>query len=233
MSLANILVVDDEQEIIDIIELYLHKAGYQVFRAATGKTALAAAVSQPPDLIILDIVLPDITGFQVSSQLANLGLNHIPIIFLSCRNEEDSIVEGLRLGDDYVTKPFSPGELVARVDARLRRKPAAGHNEPAAHLLQFADLNIDFATHSVQVRNKEIPLSATEFKLLSVLVQNRHQVLSSEQLYEQIWHTQGLDDVRTVMVHISNLRKKLEQFPDSRQYILTIRGAGYRFNHSL
>ena len=237
MTLANILVVDDETEIIDIIELYLNKAGYQVFRATTGEMAINLAVDKQPDLIILDIVLPDINGFQVTAKLADLGLSDIPVIFLSCRNEEETIVQGLHLGDDYVTKPFSPSELTARVEARLRRKRTTANPSSVAaanqQLLCFADLVIDLPAHSVRIRNTEVPLSTTEFKLLCLLVQNRHRVFSSEQLYELVWHTQGLDDVRTVMVHISNLRRKLEKFPDSKEYILTVRGAGYRFNHAL
>ncbi|CQR70821.1 Alkaline phosphatase synthesis transcriptional regulatory protein PhoP [Sporomusa ovata DSM 2662] len=236
MTLANILVVDDETEIIDIIELYLNKAGYQVFRATTGEMAIRLTADKHPDLIVLDIVLPDISGFQVTARLADLGLSDIPVIFLSCRNEEETIVQGLHLGDDYVTKPFSPSELTARVEARLRRKRATVNPSVAAENQQqlcFADLVIDLPAHSVRIRNTEVPLSTTEFKLLCLLVQNRHRVFSSEQLYELVWHTQGLDDVRTVMVHISNLRRKLEIFPDSREYILTVRGAGYRFNHAL
>lgn len=236
MALANILVVDDETEIIDIIELYLNKAGYQVFRATTGEMAINAAVHMRPDLIVLDIVLPDITGFQVTTKLADLGLSDIPVIFLSCRNEEETIVQGLHLGDDYVTKPFSPSELTARVEARLRRKRATASPSVAAENQQqlcFADLVIDLLAHSVRIRNTEVPLSTIEFKLLYLLVQNRHRVFSTEQLYELVWHAQGLDDVRTVMVHISNLRRKLEIFPDSKEYILTVRGAGYRFNPTL
>ena len=236
MALANILVVDDETEIIDIIELYLNKAGYQVFRATTGEMAITLAVHKRPDLIVLDIVLPDINGFQVTTKLADLGLSDIPVIFLSCRNEEETIVQGLRLGDDYMTKPFSPSELTARVEARLRRKRATASPSFAAETQQqlcFADIVIDLLAHSVRIRNTEVPLSTIEFKLLYLLVQNRHRVFSTEQLYELVWHAQGLDDVRTVMVHISNLRRKLEKFPDSKEYILTVRGAGYRFNPTL
>ncbi|SMC79759.1 response regulator transcription factor [Sporomusa malonica] len=228
MAGKHILVVDDEPEISDIIRLYLTKEGFLVTTATAGSQAIELARQQAFDLAILDIILPEIDGLSLARQLRQT--TDLPVIFLSCKSEEEDKIAGLGIADDYVTKPFSPGELVARVKAHLRRK---ARDNGGKHSISYEGLEIDLPGCSVYVRGAVVSLSTTEFQLLTLLACNPDRVYSAAQLFEIIWKAAGLDDARTVAVHISNLRKKIETDPANPKYILTCRGFGYKFSKYL
>lgn len=233
MSRESILVLDDEDEISNLIRLYLERDQYVVTTVNTGHAALQAVRDLHPDLIILDILLPDSDGLEICRQLREH--THVPILFLSCKGEDWEKISGLSVGaDDYITKPFSPGELVARVKAHLRRsqRHAAASTESAdlEEPLRFGNLTIHPNLHEVRIREAVVPLSATEFSILSKLARQPGRIYPIDQLFDQIWGTDHYGDTRTVMVHISNLRKKIELDPSMPQYIQTVRGVGYKFN---
>lgn len=230
MAGEKILVVDDEAEISQLITLYLAKNGFQVITAESGQKALELANNQRPDLIILDVVLPGLDGIEVCQELRRSS--NLPILFLSCKCEDTDKIMGLTVGgDDYITKPFSPGELVARVKAHLRRSRLLGETKTQEKsILTYPGLVIDLTSHVVLVSNSPVILSAKEFQLLSLMAQNPNMVFSIEQLYQSLWNSHSFGDARTVMVHISNLRKKIESDPSNPKYIHTIRGAGYKFS---
>lgn len=233
MIREKILVVDDEAEIRDLIYLYLNKEGFQVFGASTSQEARELTYCERPDLIILDILLPTQDGLELCGQLRKI--TDVPIIFLSCKSEDIDKILGLTVGgDDYMTKPFSPGELVARVKAHLRRSHLQVRNNEAKQILRYPGLEIYLTSHSVFVNNTPVFLTAKEFELLVFFAQNPNRVFYTDQIFQKIWKTYGLEgDTRTVMVHISNLRKKIEPNPAEPKYILTVRGIGYKFNGSL
>lgn len=225
-----ILVVDDETEISELITLYLSKTGYNVITANTGYAALELVAAYNPDLIVLDIFLPDIDGLELCQEIRKK--NDTPIIFLSCKSEETDKVLGLTVGgDDYITKPFSPGELIARIKAHLRRNRVLSiKREQKSEVLKYPGLVIDFSSHNVVAGDKTLLLSSKEFELLSLLARNPNIVFSSSQIYDYVWGVDNLGDTRTVMVHISNLRKKLEADNTIPKFIVTIKGVGYKFN---
>ena len=223
-----ILVVDDEPEAVELVEFNLKQAGFDVTTAADGAEALKKARAVSPALILLDLMLPEIDGLEVCKLLrrdpATAG---IPIIMLTAKAAEIDRVLGLELGaDDYVTKPFSPRELVLRIRKILdRRKPAAEKRE----ILRLGDLQIDVAKHLVTWRGKSIDLTATEFKLLTVLVQRAGRVQSRDQLLRDVWEYDSLIDTRTVDTHMRRLREKLGP---AGKHLDTVRGVGYRFIES-
>jgi two-component system response regulator VicR len=224
-----ILVVDDEEPIADILRFNLEQAGFQVVVAYDGEAAVAAARNTRPDLIILDIMLPKLDGFSVCRQVRDFS--QVPILMLTAKEEEVDKILGLELGaDDYVTKPFSPREIVARVKAIFRRVQStggkAGQTPP---VLIFGDLEVDLAR--VEVRKGGIPLELTprEYDLLKFLAISPGQVFSREVLLERVWGFDYYGDIRTVDVTIRRLREKLEENPSDPRYILTRRGAGYYF----
>ncbi len=228
MADKHILVVDDEPEISNLLKLYLTKAGFAVTTATAGPQAMELGGQHTFDLAILDIILPGIDGMSLARQLRLT--NDIPVIFLSCKGEEEDKIAGLGIGDDYVTKPFSPAELVARVKAHLRRREK---DNPGRHIISYEGLEIDLPGCSVYARGVPVALSATEFQLLTLLACNPDRVYNASQLFEIVWNAANLDDARTVAVHISNLRKKIEPDPLNPRYILTCRGFGYKFNKNL
>jgi two-component system phosphate regulon response regulator PhoB len=221
-----ILVVDDEPEAVELVEFNLKQAGYAVTTAADGAEALKKARSQTPDLIVLDVMLPEMNGFEICKVLrldpATAG---IPIIMLTAKAAEIDRVLGLELGaDDYLTKPFSPRELVLRIRKILERGKPAGEKREAIH---FGDLRIDVPKHLVTWRGKPIDdLTATEFKLLTVLAQRAGRVQSRDALLRDVWEYDSLIDTRTVDTHMRRLREKLG--PASK-HLDTVRGVGYRF----
>ena len=223
-----ILVVDDEPEAVELVEFNLKQAGFDVATAADGAEALKKARAVSPALILLDLMLPEIDGLEVCKLLrrdpATAG---IPIIMLTAKAAEIDRVLGLELGaDDYVTKPFSPRELVLRIRKILdRRKPAAEKRE----IIRLGDLQIDVAKHLVTWRGKSIDLTATEFKLLTVLVQRAGRVQSRDQLLRDVWEYDSLIDTRTVDTHMRRLREKLGP---AGKHLDTVRGVGYRFIES-
>lgn len=183
-----------------------------------------------PDLVILDVLLPGLDGFEICSELRKIST--VPILFVSCKDEDIDKVLGLRLGgDDFISKPFSPIELVARVKAHMRRNYQFQKREREQdQVLQYDNLIIDPSTHQVLVNGKQVDLSPKEFKLLYHLAKNPNRVYKNEQLFSMLWDDVHMGDTHTVMVHIYNLRKKLEDNPAKPRFIQTIRGVGYKFN---
>lgn len=230
MAGEKILVVDDETEISELIALYLSKNGYSVITAYTGYSALDLVAKHNPDLIVLDIFLPDIDGLELCQEIRKKS--DAPVIFLSCKSEETDKILGLAVGgDDYITKPFSPGELIARIKAHLRRNRISSvKKEQKSDTIEYPGIIIDFLSHSVIVDDKSVALSYKEFEILAILVQNPNVIFSLGQIYDSIWGVDNFGDTRTVMVHMSNLRKKIEADPANPKFILTIKGVGYKFN---
>jgi two-component system, OmpR family, response regulator ResD len=225
---GSILVVDDEPTIGEIVARYLERAGYETRRAADGPTAVAEVMRRRPDLVVLDIMLPGFDGLEVMRRLhADLD-ERVPVILLTAKGEESDRIVGLRSGaDDYVVKPFSPGELVARVDAVLRR---AGADGSATEPLELGGrLLIDPAARQVRLEGTEIPLTHREFELLHFLARHPGQVFSREQLMDRVWQFEFYSDTTTVTVHVRRLRAKLERDPAAPEWIHTVWGAGYRF----
>jgi two-component system KDP operon response regulator KdpE len=226
-SNKRILVVDDEERIVRFIRLNLEQDGFQVEEAFTGKGALEKLRQTLPDLILLDVMLPDIDGFQV---LAMVRENHdVPIIMLTAKTEEDDRVRGLELGaDDYVTKPFSPRELVSRVRAVLRR--TAAQRSGNANVIEVDErLKLDFDRREVWVDGELVKLRPTEYRLLYHLVQNAGWVVTHDQILAKVWGYEYRDEPHYVRLYINYLRQKLEEDPSNPKYILTERGVGYRF----
>lgn len=220
---AKILVVDDEPSILDLVTAYLRPEGYQVYTATDGPAALKAARSFKPDLIVLDIMLPGMDGVEVLSQLRRES--PVYVILLTARAEETDKVIGLAVGaDDYLTKPFSPRELVARIKAALRRL-RLGPGLPEQDTLSFSHIRIETGSRRVWLDARPVELTAVEFDLLRALAEYPGRVLSREQLLERVWGYDYYGEIRVVDVHIGHIRRKLG---DDR-YIATVRGAGYRF----
>jgi two-component system phosphate regulon response regulator PhoB len=220
-----ILVVDDEPEAVELIEFNLNQAGFAVISAADGAEALNKARGGAPDLIVLDVMLPEITGLEVCKMLRRDPVTAaVPIIMLTAKAAEIDRVLGLELGaDDYLTKPFSPRELVLRVKKLLLRGQSAGEEKS---VLKFGDLLIDNPRHIVSWKGKSIGLTATEFKLLVTLARRRGRVQSRDQLLRDVWEYNNLVDTRTVDTHMRRLREKLGA---AAKFLDTIRGVGYRF----
>lgn len=230
---ASVLVVDDEPTIAEVVARYLERAGYRARIASDGPRALALCAQSPPDLVVLDVMLPGIDGLEVMRRLRELEGSPMRVILLTARGRESERIVGLRRGaDDYVVKPFSPGELVARVEAVLRReRPVAQH----LHVLEFDGLRIELATRTVVTESagasgaREVALTAREFDLLAFLARHPGQVFSRDRLMELVWQLPDYTDSSTVTVHIRRLRAKLEPDPEHPRYIQTVWGVGYRF----
>jgi two-component system, OmpR family, phosphate regulon response regulator PhoB len=219
-----VLVVDDERDITALVAYHLARAGYRVATASDGAAALKAAKAEPPDLVVLDIMLPGMNGIDVLAELRRRDdTRQVGVILLTARKEETDRIRGLSAGaDDYLTKPFSPEELVLRVAAVLRRLAAA----PAAGaVLKAGDITIDRAAHTVQVAGKSVELTPLEYRLLLLLAERRGRVQSRPQLLEQVWDAQADIQTRTVDMHVQRLRAKLGPAGD---LIETVRGFGYR-----
>lgn len=225
---AKILVVDDEPDTVELITFNLRNAGYEVVCAADGAEALRKARSHGPSLIILDLMLPEVDGLEVNKMLrADSSTAHIPVLMLTAKAGEVDRILGLELGaKDYVTKPFSPRELILRVRNILRQGEAKG---PEQKVYRFGELTIDLERHMVTVAGKSIELTATEFRLLALLAQRRGRVQSREQLLQDVWHYDSIIDTRTVDTHMRRLREKLGR---ASKYLDTVRGVGYRFLES-
>jgi two-component system phosphate regulon response regulator PhoB len=222
---SKILVVDDEPEAVELVEFNLEQAGFAVITAADGTEALNKARTHSPNLIVLDLMLPEIGGLEVCKMLRrDPAAANIPIIMLTAKAAEIDRVLGLELGaDDYITKPFSPRELVLRIKKLLQRGQAETKEQET---MRFGDLLIDHPRHLVSWRGKSVDLTATEFKLLAVLAQRRGRVQSREQLLRDVWEYNNLVDTRTVDTHMRRLREKLGP---AAKYLDTVRGVGYRF----
>jgi two-component system OmpR family response regulator len=220
-----VLAVDDEEHITELIAMALGFQGFEVDRAASGREALAAIGRRRPDLVVLDVMLPDLDGFEVARRLRQTegAGTRVPIIFLTARDTTQDKIEGLRLGsDDYVTKPFSIEELVERVKAVLRRSSGAG---PGEHRLSYADLELDEETRDVWRQGKLITLTVTEFKLLHYLLANARKVLTRDQILEQVWDYTFAGNASVLETYISYLRHKIDDVDPP--LIHTVRGVGY------
>jgi len=225
--MKRILVVEDEHAIREMIGFALKKAGLQFEEAADAEQALVAIASNPPDLVLLDWMLPGLNGVELARRLRREEVTaKLPIILLTARVEENDRVHGLEVGaDDYITKPFSPRELIARINAVLRRSPAAGEETA----LEFSGLQLDPVGHRVQADGRRLNLAPTEFRLLHFFMSNPDRVYSREQLLDRVWGRGIFVEERTVDVHIRRLRKALAAHTYDR-FIQTVRGAGYRFS---
>ena len=223
--MTKILVIDDEPSITNLVSAYLKPEGYEVFTAADGNSGLKAARAFKPDLIILDLMLPGIDGIELLSRLRRES--DVYVIMLTARTEETDKIVGLSVGaDDYVTKPFSPRELVARVKAALRRLQVASGSSAERSVLSFRHVKVDAGAHVVTVDESPIELTSIEFELLKALAENHGRVLSREQLLEKVWGGDYFGEIRVVDVHLGHVRQKL----DNEELITTVRGVGYRFD---
>jgi two-component system KDP operon response regulator KdpE len=222
-----ILVVDDERRMVGFIRLNLEQDGFEVIEAYNGTEALDRLRDSLPDLILLDVMMPDIDGFEVLRIIREIS--QVPVIMLTAKGEEDDKVKGLELGaDDYVTKPFSPRELVSRVKAVLRR--GSTFEEEDEGVIEVDDrLKIDFGKREVWVDDELVKLRPTEYRLLYHLVQNAGWVLTHDQILTKVWGYEYRDEPHYVRLYINYLRKKIEEDPSDPKYILTERGVGYRF----
>ena len=222
-----VLVVDDEPTITEVVARYLDRAGYATRVAADGVEAVELAAVHPPDLVVLDIMLPRLDGLQVLQRLRQRNGGHTAVILLTAKGEESDRVIGLQLGaDDYVVKPFSPAELVARVDAVLRRVDTAPDRQRP---LQFDGLTIDVAARRVFVDDVEVALTHREFELLAFLARHPGQVFSRDHLMSAVWQYTFYTDAATVTVHVRRLRAKIEPNPARPRFRQTVWGVGYRF----
>ena len=221
----NILVVDDEKRILSLLEAYLEQQGFQVTTATNGKEAIYIARQEKPDLIILDIMMPEMDGFEFMRQ--HRKERETPIILLTAKVEEDEKVIGLELGaDDYVTKPFSPRELTSRIRAVLRR---TGQSPPEAEVLRLGGITLDRDSHLVKLDEAIVDLTPSEFDLLAALMSRPGRTFTRLELLDQIQDTAFVGYARTIDVHIKNLRAKIEENPRQPRYIETVYGVGYRF----
>ena len=227
MSDTSILVVEDEPSIAEVVSLYLKRAGFQVRVLPDGDAALVEMERQMPDLVVLDIMLPGMDGFDITRWIRDRS--DAPIIMLTARRGEVDRIAGLEMGaDDYVVKPFSPQELVSRVRAVLRRTQKAAQ-ESAERPLVFDELHIDPQTRLVTTRGVEIALTAKEFDMLWLLACHPRQVFSRQQLLERVWGLSDYIDPSTVTVHVRRLREKIEGDPSNPAHIVTVWGVGYKF----
>ena len=228
-SPKRILVVDDDPKILKALDQALRKEGYDVFRAADGEEALQIARDEDPDLIVLDIMLPKLDGFEVCAKIR--ALNNVPILILSARGEEMDKVVGFNVGaDDYLTKPFRLSELVLRVRAILRRTAVAAPNQVNDGApIRFREMEINRAARSVAVRTRQVELTPKEFDLLWLLASHPGNVFSREAILQRVWHSDYTGDEAALTVCVRRLREKIEHDPGNPEYIKTIWGIGYKF----
>lgn len=229
-----ILIIEDEQHIVDILKFNLQKEGYETIEALDGATGLEMAINEKPNLILLDVMLPQMDGFEVCRKIREEHMQ-VPIIMLTAREEELDKVLGLELGaDDYMTKPFSMRELTARVKANLRRvnnqDTPQVNTEKSEHIINSGDLMINTERYEVVKHGKILDITLREFELLKFLATQPEKIFSREKLLENVWGYEYYGDVRTVDVTVRRLREKIEDDPSMPKYIITKRGIGYYFN---
>ena len=231
-----LLIIEDDPSICELLELFLTGHGFTTFFAKDGCEGLLLFEKEHPNLVLLDLMLPGIDGIQTCRDIRKIS--NVPIIFISCKKDSLDIIEGLEAGgDDYITKPFIMEELLARIRSNLRRAPIyhqailqANLKQLAKPALMIGELKIEENTQRAFIQNKEIALSYKEYRLLLFLAQNPNRIWSATELYSSVWGNDSAGDTRTVNVHISNTRKKIEKDVSNPQYILTIRGGGFMFN---
>lgn len=228
MPNKTILIVEDDLEIQGILKRYLERESFDLLCASTGEEGLKLAAAQKPDLMLLDINLPGIDGFEVLKRLQT-G-RHTPVIILTARHDDADKVVGLELGaDDYLTKAFNPRELLARIRAVLRRIDIASNLAKNPEKITIGDIYIDCGAQKVYVGEQSCILTVTEYSLLKLLMQNSGIVLSREQILDHVWGHEFTGELRVVDIHVSNLRKKVSTISPSRHYIQSVRGVGYKF----
>lgn len=223
-----ILVVDDEPSIVEVVSLYLTREGFRVLTAGAGDRALEIARAENPDLIVLDIMLPYRSGLDIMRELR--AERQVPVILLTARSDEADRIVGLEIGaDDYIVKPFSPREVVARVKAVLRRS-ARQHEDGRPKTVSSGAMTIVPSERVVQIEDRAIDLTATEFDLLHFLASHPRQVFTRDQLLDRVWGTEFIADESTVTVHVRRLREKIERDPSHPEYVVTVWGVGYKFS---
>lgn len=222
----NILVLDDEKEIADLIELYLKSENYSVYKFYDSESALKCIKKINLDMAILDVMLPDIDGFSICKKIREKY--NFPVIMLTAKVDDISKIEGLSIGaDDYITKPFNPLEVVARVKSALRRYHNYNKEQDDKDIIEFLGLSMNKKNHKCILYNEELNLTPIEFSILWYLCKNRGKVVSSEELFSNVWGEKYLDCNNTVMVHIKRLREKLHEKPKNPKFIKTVWGVGY------
>lgn len=232
MPKENILIIEDEKEIADLIEIYLVNEGYEVYKAYCGEEGLKVLAEQPIHLVILDIMMPGIDGLEVCRIIRKD--KNIPILILSAKSEDMDKILGLSTGaDDYLTKPFNPLELLARVKSQLRRYLYLNPNYKQSNaeredIITIDGLVINKSKHTVSVNDREVNLTPTEFQILLLLASHRKRVFSAEEIFERIWDEPCYESRNTVMVHIRNIREKIEDNPREPRFIKTVWGVGYK-----
>jgi len=227
MATSSILMVDDEAEIIKLMSLYLKNEGYRLLQASNGLEALDILQAQQVDLIVLDLMMPKMDGLEACMKIRET--NHTPIIMLTAKSQDIDKISGLSVGaDDYVTKPFNPLELVARIKSQLRRVNRFGAAPANANEIQIDNVIVNIASHTVTVDQREVKLAPREFALLRLLAVNRGVVLSMDRIYEEVWNEPFMDSKNSVMVHIRKLREKIETNPREPRIIRTVWGIGYK-----
>ena len=226
-GMSKILIVEDEADILRGLEINLKKEGYSVAKATRGDTAINIVLAENPDLILLDVMLPGMNGIEVCRELRRRGIE-TPIVILTARADEVDRVVGLEIGaDDYVTKPFSPRELMARIRLRLRRQPA--RSEGTLRQYRFDDVELDFEKFTATRNGEPIDLRAKEFEIMRLLIRCRGEVVTRDRMLNEVWGYESSPTTRTVDTHILRLRQKLEADPPNPKHILSMYGEGYRF----
>jgi DNA-binding response OmpR family regulator len=226
---GKILVCDDEKEILEILELYLEKEGYEIIKARDGLDGIDKVKKNKDfDLAILDIMMPRADGYKVVKEIRKLYT--MPIIMLSAKNQDTDKILGLDLGaDDYIAKPFNPLEVVARVNAQIRRSNSLPSDEEKEKVISIGDIELDAYNVRVVVRGEEIELTSIEYGILKHLMENAGRILTKNQIFEAVWNEEFLSGDNTIMVHISRLRDKIEEDSRKSVYLKTVRGLGYKF----
>jgi DNA-binding response OmpR family regulator len=225
---SRIVIIEDEKDIVELVRYNFRNEGFEVVSFGAGRDGLEALRRDPPDLLLLDILLPDVDGFEICRRLrGDERLRTLPIIFLTAKGEEVDRVLGLEIGGDgYVVKPFSPRELVARAKVVLRRRTFPPQTQ---EVIELPDFRLDAGTREVVIRGRNVDLSNLEFKLLHFLASHPRWIFTRDHLLDEVWGRDRFVTPRTVDVHVRRLREKIEAEPDSPQYVQTVRGAGYRF----
>lgn len=226
--LDEILIVEDDADIQKILSMNLSLEGFSYTIASTGMDAINIVREKTPDLILLDIQLPDMNGIDLCQQLREITA--VPILYVTCNNEDKEKILAFAMGgDDYIEKPFNSRVLIARIKAHLRRKSIHYNQNTPKKQITFDNIVIDLSAREVKRNGQLIELTAKEFELLTFFAKNANQVFSAEQLLNQIWGYDSFSEKSTIIVHISNLRKKIEEYPINPSYIITMRGVGYKF----
>ena len=222
------MIADDEEEILELLELYLENAGFQVIKALDGQQAQDIVNENNIDLAIIDIMMPIIDGFKLVKKIRES--ENFPVLILSAKDQDTDKILGLGLGaDDYIAKPFNPLEVVARVEAQLRRYYNLNLNHKEKEVIKIGDIELDLYRHTVKKEGVEVALTSVEYKIIRFLMENAGRVLTKKEIFENVWRDYFTGDDNTIMVHISNLRDKLEHDPRKPVYLKTIRGLGYKF----